>query len=519
LTLPTNWQDGQTVHGSDLNAIDTAINATGARKLVSIGDTGYGIQTSANATSTAGTSEMMFTVGVAASGVTAMWNHWYNNTVSNSYQDTDPAGSISFNASLRVVSSTNPGTTTNTIYRLTFGGRTSATLDPGGRIIADTLGLSLLPGDIVAIRTYLASGTAYAPRVTYGGAGWGGFTASTDLTAPGSAAIAPSGGVYYGPSVLLGQAQGAATAKSVLLLGDSIAAGNVDQQVGYITPSLSQGGFAIRALSGVAGLVNIAVSGDTSNSFQTTTGSFHRLSFAAYCNDAIIEYGTNDIVDTFTAAALEAEHLNFATWLRRQGISKVFVLTLCPRTTSTDGWATTANQTPFATEPQRVAYNTWVRAQCPIDPTAKTPVAVGTSGALLAGSYGHPITGFFDTATAVESSLNSGTWLPCNRVATGSITSGAAILTSSTANFLSAKQESGGDLGTMVTVIGAGASGANLASPIFTVTSGTQVQLFANAGTTVTNAQINIGGFTGDGVHPSAHGHYLMAQAINTAML
>jgi hypothetical protein len=41
----------------------------------------------------------------------------------------------------------------------------------------------------------------------------------------------------------------------------------------------------------------------------------------------------------------------------------------------------------------------------------------------------------------------------------------------------------------------------------------------ANAGTTVTNAQLNIGILTAEGVHPTAHGHYLMSTAINVALL
>lgn len=494
----------------------------GAAKLVSIGDLGYGSSLLAYAASTAGTGEHMFTVGVAATGITAQWNHWYTSTAPN--VDTDPSGSISFNASLRVVSSSNPGTVINQIYRLTFNGRTTATLDPGGRITADVLGLSLAVGDIVAIRTYLSSGTGYSPHITSGffSTTVGGFI-SGDLTAPGSAAISGTEGYYYGPSMLLGHAQNAGNAKSVLILGDSRAFGAGDNGITFTIPQIAPGGFFVRALSGKTGVLNLAANGDMAGYFQGTNGSFRRLSNVPRCNSAIIEDDINDLYNAhITAAALETILLNLATDVRRMGISKVFLTTSLPYTTSTDGWATTGNQTVFNStyETQRVAKNTWVRAGCPVNPTTLAPVSVGTAGALTAGQYGHPINGFFDTAATIESSLNSGLWLPAKRIATGSITSGAAVITSSTANFQSAIQEVGGDLGTCFSLAGAGTSGAYMTgSAITLVSSTTSATASGLAGTTVTNAQLVMGVSTVDGLHPSSDGCVLIAAAINPAVL
>lgn len=497
------------------------ITVNGASKLVSIGDLGYMWASNANSTSTAGTSEMIFTVGVAATNITAMWAHWYGDPTT--HYDTDPSGPISFSASMRVVSTTNPGTVTNTLFRFTFAGRINVTLDPGGRVTADVLGMSLAPGDVVAVRTYLSSGTAYPPLFVFGTAGsggWGGFTASTDLTAPGSAAIASSNGYYYGPSILLGRT-GAGHAKSVLLLGDSIGLGG-DDGAGFTRPAIGSGqggGFAIRALSGIGGLLNMAQGGDAGTLFQTTTGSVRRLAVASLCTSAIIEYGAIDLFGSVTAAVVEAANLNIATEVRRLGITKVFLTTVLPHTTSTDGWATTANQTPAAGDSQRVVYNTWARAGCPIDPTTLAPVAAGTPGALLAGSFGHPITGIFDTAATVESALNSGVFKQCNRVVTGSITSGTNVITAASGGFSSANQEAGGDLGTGVIMPGAGAGGALFYAVPIIIPSGTQLYMNANASTTVTNGPVNVGVMTVDGSHPTPHAHYLMSQAINTALL
>jgi hypothetical protein len=65
---------------------------------------------------------------------------------------------------------------------------------------------------------------------------------------------------------------------------------------------------------------------------------------------------------------------------------KVFQTTICPRTTSTDNWTTTTNQTPYAHEDIRVALNDWIRT-CPA-----------------------PLSGFFDAADLAETSRNSGIW-------------------------------------------------------------------------------------------------------------
>ena len=170
-------------------------------------------------------------------------------------------------------------------------------------------------------------------------------------------------------------------------------------------------------------------------------------------------------------------------------------------------WATTTNQTPLSTEPQRVLYNTWVRAGCPIDPDTLAAVPVGTGGALLAGTYGHPITDFLDNAAAVESSLNSGLWLPAKRVTTGSITSASSSITSAGANFQSANMEAGGDLGSAFALAGAGPSGAPLVANFSGISNSTTALSGAAASTTVTNAALVIGPYTGDGIHPTSDGY------------
>lgn len=72
-------------------------------------------------------------------------------------------------------------------------------------------------------------------------------------------------------------------------------------------------------------------------------------------------------------------------------------------------------------------------------------------------------------------------------VTDAAITSGAATLTSATAAFAAA------DVGSAITVAGAGAAGATLTTTILSVTNATTAVLSANAGTTVTGANSTIG--------------------------
>jgi hypothetical protein len=493
---------------------------SGANKMVSIGDTGYGSsQFGAVPTSTVGTSEFLFTVGIAATSVAPLFTHFY--TATATFLDTDATGPISFNAAVRVVSSTNPNTVVNTVYRVTFGGRTAATLDPGGRIIADPVGITVAAGDVVAVRTFLASGTAYPVRLMSFGAygSYGGWTATTDLTAPGSAAVAGSNGQYlYGPAALMGSVNDR-NAKSVLMIGDSAASAYGDSTLQY-RPALNQGGWGIRAVTGKGGLLNLALPGDRATTFQSTNGSFRRLPYATRANIAIIEYVSNDInILSLNAIAVEPLNVLIATAVRRHGISRVYLTTNTPFTSSTDGWATTVNQTLMSSAPQRAIYNTWVRAGAPIDPTTLLPVAVGTSNALVAGNFGHPITGIIDIAAPVESSLGSGLWAPPSRMATASITSGTTIITSSDAAFNSAVIESGGDKGIAFTLPGAGASGGLMAGFLYSITNSTTALATLNAGTTVSSVPIALNTMTGDGTHPSPRGHSAIAATVDVTKL
>jgi hypothetical protein len=137
-----------------------------------------------------------------------------------------------------------------------------------------------------------------------------------------------------------------------------------------------------------------------------------RLAVAQFCTHVVEGYGDNDFAPSggnASLALLQSSMLGIWFSLARQGL-KVWRVSILPRTTSTDAWATIGNQTVGGNDAARTGFNDWLRAGAPISPTTLAAVAIGTGGALVMGVTGHPLTGYFEIADLVETSRNSGVW-------------------------------------------------------------------------------------------------------------
>lgn len=468
------------------------------------------------AVTSVGTYRFAHKIGVAGTDLQLGFGSWYTNYPTTPTQDVDPSGTVTFSAAFEDAS--------GTVYALTFGGQRTVTLPGGGFILSDALPVDVAVGDIVYVRVYISAGTAYANRGT-GLGSVGGFTATTDLTASGAGAVGTTLALNaFDAMCIVGTPTATGRPKSVVIQGDSIGAGIGDgafvgYDIGYL-PQVSTnipycgGGYLQRALSGNAGSMMVAQQGDTFSSFVAGAGHFRRAALTRFAKYAVIEYGRNDISALQSTATIQANLLTLAYRNVTRDLYGSVVVTLTPYTSSTDVFATVGNQTLVSStaNTNRIAYNTWVRGGCPI--VSGVSVAVGTSGALLAGQPGHPILGYIDVAAAVESSTNSGFWKAANRVVTdAAITNGSGTLTSATANFTSA------DIGRDVNVAGAGTSGATLTGVITTVNSSTSVVITTQAATTVTGAQCSIAPYTTDGLHPSVIAHTAIAAAIQAPLL
>lgn len=291
-----------------------------------------------------------------------------------------------------------------------FQGQRVVTIGVNGYVVSDPVGIKVTKNAAIFIRTlcavtggdkwrvnHIAEDTGEAAEITV-----------TDKTLTGTISSGGSTTSCVAPMMVLSRP--ARREPSVVVLGDSI--------VCLGTPGTDVVRFWKVAFDGKVSVTIAAIGGDTLSSYIDDATPADLASGIGYRamrrllpgtgTDLLGQIGTNDVTSG-TLAAFQANVLNVATQYDRRGV-RVRWTTLVPRTTSTDAWATTVNQTTITGQATRTGFNDWLRAGAPIDPTTKAAVAIGTGGALLAGSAGHPLRGYHEVADTVESARNSGFW-------------------------------------------------------------------------------------------------------------
>lgn len=269
----------------------------------------------------------------------------------------------------------------------TFGGQPTGVLIPRyDYLVSDEIGVNLLPDQAFSARTY---STLSAPGVILQG-GTSGYdvqvtgdacqrtTTANDLTLSPNAPTHTGSG-YFGPIGFM--AKVSSWLPSLLVLGDSIASG-----VGDNTPdAFGRCGFIQRSLTNKMPWLSLARPGMYVNFMnKRMTGEIAALKLGHF-TDVIIEWCRNDLTGISAATTKTALGQCAAPFIAA-GI-RVWVCTSLPTTTSTDSWATLANQTiSNANEAQRLIYNADIRANF--------------------ASYGY--TGLIDIAAIVESSASPG---------------------------------------------------------------------------------------------------------------
>lgn len=338
---------------------------------------------SGDTTTAVGTSRLAHTARRAVRDVRLVYTHF---SVANFY-DSLPAGSITFRAAIEVG---------GVLLPVTFGGKRDAVVD-AGFVVSDPLGVELAAGEVLFSRTYVSAGSPQNTSTAIPADGEG-FTAGSDLTGAGSAAVTAQFLWVYGPAAVVGDTGPGVTFG---IVGDSIAHGGADS--GGRPP-----GFLVRAAN-AAGLpwLNVSRAGETVRDVVVNSQFRFRLPLVGNCSHVVCQYGRNDFTQSRTTAQVQADLIRLWTSLSARG-SRVFQTTVTPSSTSTDSWATTANQTTHSSNAARVGLNDWLRAGAPM--RNGSAVAAGVSGALVAGAVGHPLAGIFDVSDAVETARNSGIW-------------------------------------------------------------------------------------------------------------
>lgn len=287
----------------------------------------------------------------------------------------------------------------STLLQVTWQGQPSLTLMPNQAVLSDPVPWEFVRDQYFCTRNYVrvAAGERFPLSLSYSGTGEGREEGGIDKTisdtislgtflnlfAPASASMTPAADTIF-----------------VGLPGDSIMA--TETPLCFAEQVLEKANIPYQ---------NMARAGEAINVNWLNSGSRNRrMKMMNQCTHIISDYGINDLNSGRTAALLQGDMLAFWRLFSQRGM-KVFHTTITPKTTSTDNFTTVANQTPFGAEAHRITVNNWLRDGAPITSTTGIAVAAGTStNVIRAGAVGHPLTGVFDTATTVETALNSGRW-------------------------------------------------------------------------------------------------------------
>jgi len=195
----------------------------------------------------------------------------------------------------------------------------------------------------------------------------------------GGTIAAPSTANEYGPCAIVGLTKRPTHA----LIGDSRTVGSNDTQ-----DATGDTGILARTIGENDAYINLGCGGDQLARFMDS--HTRRKELIDLCSHVHIAYGTNDLGTGSAEAADLAALFEAARTTLHAGTHapnrRYYAYTVAPRSTSTDAWATTGNQTTLFNNARREAFNDLVRA--------------GLTG----------FNDFFDVASVEETSEGSGIW-------------------------------------------------------------------------------------------------------------
>ena len=273
----------------------------------------------------------------------------------------------------------------STPQQFLFAGAATGSAADGATILTDLLTLTaqIPAGSQFAVYTWadMQNGIIYntTGAAITGDRGVFGVT-TPNLTATGGAAIGSASTGALSPLVAI---LGDTKRPTVALVGDSIQLGAVNLVTTQVVGNgLGDQGLTARSIGPQFGYLNLGSYGDRAQTYITAAGA-RRKALMAYCSHVVCNFGTNDVGNGRTAVQALADIATIAGWYPSKPF---FQETIAPLTTSTDSWATTANQTVGANDAQRVLLNNAFR---------DAPMW---------------LSGIFDTASVLETSWGSGVW-------------------------------------------------------------------------------------------------------------
>jgi hypothetical protein len=324
------------------------------------------------------------------------------------------------------------------LFQMTLNGATDMVIQSGQTIQTDKIaGLTIPAGALYYVHQFISntvSGTSYnsLPQgrayIYYDGSNGGnekyarGSTVTDQTGTLGGQSSTPSTAPanLYQPLVIAGTPVVSGTLPpSFAIFGDSISFGFDEDQQQRVSDSYRNAGPWERWIGGVGGYgyTNLSRSGAKASGYAGIAGGTFPLIWNATkdCfSHAIVALGRNDI-GTYNAAQIQASVERLVGFLV-QNKKRVWVSTITPLSSSTDGYVTTTNQTADAST-DRTAFNAVVRAN-----------AIAQASGCL------------DLADRFESARDSGKWRCDGAVAFASTVTGSGLHPKSIANSTAASE-------------------------------------------------------------------------------
>lgn len=251
----------------------------------------------------------------------------------------------------------------NVCTRLLWGGNTSKTIATATTELSDYLAINIPRGAMFAVRRYITC-TAGIPFGVFNdtsdrgfGADIMGYAASgiTDQTMSNATVTTAQGpGTMHYPAAILAKTR----RPSLAVVGDSRNVGTLTTSSTASFDSVGNLGEIQRTIGATNGCLDLGLYGEKMQNFVGSHAL--RVALGAYCSHICIQMGANDYNGGRTTTQMANDSDAIAGYFTGKTI---IYSTIAPISTSSDSWATVANQTVNANNANRNTENTRRKAK------------------------------------------------------------------------------------------------------------------------------------------------------------
>ena len=286
--------------------------------------------------------------------------------------------------------------------RLFFKGSRTKLIDQGGMAVTDSMFRDIPVGATFYTKVWVSvpvDGNTYPQGLGLIGSSGEGKSAGDQTLVTGALGASTESG--YGPSAIIG----------IPVKDDAVAFALIgDSMVG----DANGDGWPVLAVQDKYGYSILSRPGSDVTTMQQNSGNAYRMRLLKYFTHAIVTFGSNDWNLPATFATQEGYIKDLIRNLKTMGL-EVYYATSCPRSTSTDAWVTTGNQTVYAGNSyntKRQTFNTNMRNGAygvkVLDVAAVVETLPGSTGVWKSGMTGDGIHPVMSTKLSIVANINLG---------------------------------------------------------------------------------------------------------------